>query len=512
VSGEGLVHRLAALAAAPLDVGPDGPLARDVARRLRDTIGLQCAAAAVPEAIAVRSVIASWSCEESSLAARQSRPPGAGRQGAARLARPGAASLRAAHRPSHIDGRATVAGQPGRHAPAQAALLAGTLAHALDFDDTHLPSVLHPSSPVVAAALAVAQARHRSGPALVRAIAVGEEVCIRLGMAGFDPQRRSSVYFDRGLHATSICGTLGAAAAAAILIGLDVDGVANALAVAASMGAGIIEANRTGGGVKRIHCGWAAHAGVSAAELAAAGVTGPPTALEGRFGLLGALVGERRRDRELTDGLDELCRGDGRPAVLDVHFKPYPANHFTHAGIDAALALRAEGVAPEQIESVSLGVPEPVLRTIAEPADRKARPPDGYSAQFSGPFTFAVALVGGGGLGVYLDDFSDAAVRDPRLLSLAARVRCHADPECDRLFPVALPTIARVALRGGGRREIAVLANRGGPQRPLSDQELALKFELNAARSLDHVAVQRLSEALERLVECEDVASELQAV
>src|SRR5690606_22367408 len=174
-----------------------------------------------------------------------------------------------------------------------AALVNGTLAHALDFDDTHLPSVLHPSASVVPAALAVAESVRASGAALCQAIAVGDEITNRLGMASYLPELRNSLFFEKGWHATSICGTIGAAAASALLMGLDAGGIADAMGIAASMGAGVIEANRTGGTVKRVHCGWAAHSGVVAAAMAAEGVTGPPTVFEGRFGFFQAFLDGR---------------------------------------------------------------------------------------------------------------------------------------------------------------------------------------------------------------------------
>ena len=355
-----------------------------------------------------------------------------------------------------------------------AALVNGTLGHALDFDDTHVPSILHPSASVVPAALAAAEACGASGRELLAAIAVGNEICIRLGNAGYDPAINNSVFFERGLHATSICGALGSAAAAATVMGLPEDQIAHAMGIAASMGAGLLEANRAGGSVKRMHCGWAAHSGVVAAQSAAAGLTGPPTVLEGRFGFFHAYCGETYDEAALLDGLGEVW------ATGDCFVKPYPTNVFTHSGIDAALALRAKGLTPEQIESVEIGVPSPVLRTIAQPREAKVRPESGYHAQFSGPFTFAIALGGGGGLGVYLDDFTDAQVADPVLLDLASRITHVGDPRCDEIFPSHFPSIVRVTLKDGTELVEEVLTTRGTSERPLSDEEIMLKFRLNA--------------------------------
>ncbi|HWN32175.1 MAG TPA: MmgE/PrpD family protein [Pseudonocardia sp.] len=376
------------------------------------------------------------------------------------------------------NGAATGFGRADLLPAPSAALLNGTLAHSLDFDDTHLPSVLHPSSSVVPAALAAAERFGAAGPAMLAAAAVGVEVTCRLGMAGYDEELGNSVFFERGQHATAICGAVGAAVAAGMLAGLDAAGLTSVIGIAASMGAGIIEANRTGGTIKRVHCGWAAHAGVAAADLARHGLTGPPTVLEGRFGFLQAFCGDRVHVERVTDGLGEQWETPG------IFFKPYPCNHFTHAGIDAALALRRDGVRAEQVRSLTLGVPAPVLRTIAEPPEEKARPRSGYHAAFSGPYTVAAALVGGGGLGVFHEDFTDRAAADPVRLELAARVRCVADEESTAIFPRQFPAVLTAELLDGRTVTRRVLANRGGPRHPLSAEELSAKFTGNAARAL----------------------------
>jgi 2-methylcitrate dehydratase PrpD len=425
----------------------------DARRRVTDIVGISLAASAMEPARIVQGVIRGWGGE----------------------------------------GQAGIIGKSDKYPAASAALINGTLAHSLDYDDTHLPSVLHPSAAVVPAALAAAEASGATGRELLCAVAAGDELVVRVGMAGYDPELGNSVFFEKGLHATSIAGTLGAALAAAMVYRLGEEEIGHAVAISASMGAGIIEANRTGGTVKRIHCGWAAHAGVTAAELAAYGLTGPPTVFEGRFGFLQAYLDDNAN-------ADALSRGLGDSWELSrVFFKPYPANHFTHAGIDAAIQLREEGLEVGEIESIELGVASPVLRTIAQPEEEKARPESGYAAQFSGPFTVATALVGGGGLGVSLDDFTDEVVGNPMKLDLASRVRCSADEECNCIFPNQFPAVLRVHLKNGERREARVSHNRGGPENPLSDEELETKFHTNATRALSREDAEDLRTALQDL-------------
>ncbi|GAB2863342.1 MmgE/PrpD family protein [Actinocorallia aurea] len=455
------VQRLGAFAAGVRAEGLPAELRADAARRVLDVLGNSFAATNEAPAMAVGALVAEWG--------------GAG--------------------------RSTALGQAGPLPEPSAALLNGTLAHSLDFDDTHLPSVLHPSASVVPAALAVAEARGASGAQLLDAIGVGVEIAVRVGMAGYDPGLGNSVFFERGLHATAICGALGGAAAGAMLSGLDAEGVAHAIGIASSMGSGLLEANRTGGTVKRVHCGWAAHAAVTAAGLARTGLTGPPTVLEGRFGLLQAFCGDQYHLGPLLDGLGERWELPG------IFFKPYPCNHFTHAGIDAARRLRARGLDPARIERIDLGAPTPVLRTIGEPREDKIHPKSGYHAAFSGPYTVAAALLGGGGLGLFHEDFTDEAAADPARLALAAKVHCAPDARCDEIFPHQFPAVLRVTLDTGEVLEERVDVNRGGPGDPLSADELALKFRLNATRLLSEAEADEVTARTYGLPDAPDLAA-----
>ena len=395
---------------------------------------------------------------------------------------------------------ASAVGVAQRLPAAEAAFVNGTLAHSLDYDDTHLPSILHPSASIVPAVLSTAESAADPGADVLSAVAVGIEVCVRVGMAGFDPQSRRSVFFDRGQHATSICGTVGAAAASARIRGADATTAAHAMAVACSMAGGILESNRTGGTVKRLHCGWAARAGVTAADLACRGLTGAPTALEGTFGLFAALLGDGARPGAVTEKVGE------RWHAADVAYKPYPANHFTHTGIDAALALRGRGLRAGDVASASLAVAPPTVRTIGEPIEAKRAPESGYAAQFSGPYAVAAALCGGGGLGVGLDDFSDSLARDPRRRELMRRIDVVGDPHLLEIYPYELPAVLTVVTRSGERLVAERLANRGGPQLPLTPADLAAKFADNTDGLLEPARRDELVERAGTLAVAGDVA------
>lgn len=436
-----LVNALAEVAVEVRDRGVPPEVASSVQQRILDVLGICVAASALPTSAAMRNFVRS--------------------QGGAQ--------------------EAVSIGVPGALPAAWSALLNGTLAHSLDYDDTHLPSVVHPSASVIPACLAAAQLVGSTGHDTISAAAVGLEICVRLGLAGYDEASRNSLYFDRGQHATSMCGGIGAAAAVASLLGLDAKGVADAMAVAVSMASGVIEANRTGGTVKRIHCGWAAHAALCAGRLAQFGITGPATVLEGRFGFFRAFLDGRYNAAAITSGFgSDWC-------VPGINFKPYPANHFCHAGIDAALALRGRGLRPEMLESLTLGVAGPAMHTVGEPIDTKRSPETGYQAQFSGPYTVVAGLLGGHGLGLGLDDFTDKLACDAQRREMMQKVTVVEDPEATAVFPRQFAAVVTATTKDGKTLCERVMTNRGGAARPLSDHELRLKFADNTKRALrDH--------------------------
>jgi len=419
--------------------GPGDALIADVTGRLIDVAGNSLAATYTAPAVAARQLLPAW---------------GSGSD-------------------CHVYGWSKVL-------PAtSASFYGGTVAHALDFDDTHFPSILHPSACVIPAVLAVGQTVGASGANISAAIVAGIEVATRIGMGGYEPGTETSVFFERGFHAAAICGAIGAAVAATVLSGGNVAEIEAAIGISASFGSGLLEANRTGGSVKRIHCGWAAHAGVAAAHLALAGLTGPPTVIEGRFGLLAAFCGADRVNLPAVTA--ELGT---RWEILRTGYKPYPTNVYTHPGVDAALELRRRGIIPTAIKSVEIAAPSATLRTIAEPWEEKVAPNDPYTAAFSGPFTFATALFGGGGLGVYLSDFTEATVADPARRALAAKVRYVSDDEVELAFPRRVAARVRVSTYDGAEQVIEVMVNRGHPDNPLSLHELRQKFIENASTLL----------------------------
>jgi 2-methylcitrate dehydratase PrpD len=390
-------------------------------------------------------------------------------------------------------------GEAAKGPAAVVAMVNGTYAHSLDFDDTHLPSIVHPSAPMVPAILAQAEAVGASGQEALTALVAAYEVNTRLATAQYDPELGNSLFFERGLHATSIIGAVAGAAGCARLRGLDSAGIAHAIAIACSMGAGLIEANRAGGSIKKFHGGWAAHSAVAASGMAAHGLTGPETVLEGGFGLFQAFCGDRWRPEAVTEGLGERWNTPG------IFYKPYPCNHFTHALVDAAITLKKAGLNPAEVERVTIGTARAAWRTIGDPIDEKRRPRTPYHAAFSAPFVFATALVGGSGLGVSARDFTDETLADPERRRIADACEVLVDDECTRIFPNQFPGVVRVETRDGRRVEERVTTTRGGPERPLSQAELVSKLTDNAGRLAAGIA--RACRELDQLTTVEPVVA-----
>src|ERR1700761_3974158 len=260
-------------------------------------------------------------------------------------------------------GNSGVFGDAARYSPVGAAFLNGALAHSLDFDDTHAAGSLHPGAPVIPAALAAGEMVGAPGAEVLAGIISGYEVTCRIALA-----LPAGEHYDRGFHPTATCGAFGAAAAAARVVGLDAAGVESALGTVLSQCAGSLQFLVNGAWTKRFQVGWAACNGLMAATLVREGFKGPVEALEGRHGFLRAYAPDPRPERAVQD-LGAVFE------LMNTAVKPYPSCRYGHAGIDAALALRAANdLKPGEINAVTLGLPRAGMMLIGQPPEKKADP------------------------------------------------------------------------------------------------------------------------------------------
>jgi len=361
-----------------------------------------------------------------------------------------------------------------------AAFANGMLCHGLDFDDTHSDSVSHVSVVVCPAALATAEAQGSSGIELLTAIVAGNEVVTRVGAAA------TGQFHARGFHPTAVCGIFGGTAAAARLIGADAATTASALGIAGSFAGGLFAYLDDGTATKPFHPAWAAHGAVLAARLAALGGEGPPGVIEGRFGLYHAFVGAEQGAIAIDEQLADLGTRWETPRIA---YKPYPACHFIHGSLGATAGLSP--LDPDEVEDVLVTVPPEGVSLVLEPADRKIAPRTVYEAKFSLQYSTAAMLVNGAaGLSAY----SDEAIADPRVLDLARRVRYETKKY--ETYPAAFPGGVRITMRDGRVLEAELPHQRGGPENPLSADEVRAKFRENAGLALPDAAVEALESAI----------------
>jgi 2-methylcitrate dehydratase PrpD len=356
-------------------------------------------------------------------------------------------------------GNAGVFGDAARYSPVGAAFLNGALAHSLDFDDTHAAGSLHPGAPVIPAALAAGEMVGASGADVLAAIIAGYEVTCRVALA-----LPAGEHYDRGFHPTATCGAFGAAAAAARVFGLDADGVAGAMGTVLSQTAGSLQFLANGAWTKRSQVGWAAVNGLTAATLVREGFKGASEALEGKHGFMHAYAPNPKPERAVQD-LGVVFE------LMNTAVKPYPSCRYGHAGIDAALALRAANdLQPADITSIRLGLPRAGMLLIGAPAEKKANPVNVVDGQFSGPFVVSAAVVTGA---MGWDSYK--LLNDPTIRALLPKVTCEFDTDMEAEFPTNMS--GKLTIQAGNRTfEQAVVVPKGEPSNFLTEAELKAKF------------------------------------
>jgi 2-methylcitrate dehydratase PrpD len=236
------------------------------------------------------------------------------------------------------------------------------------------------------------------------------------------------------------------------------------------MAGGIIEYLAEGAWTKRLHAGWAAQSGLRAALLARSGFVGPRTVFEGVHGLFNGFA-------QTTHGDYAALTGDfGARWVIDtLAFKPYPCGTMAQPYIDCARRLGSRGIKPEDVSEILCEVAEGTAHRLWEPLADKQHPPNGYAAKFAVPYLLATGFVHGG---VGLGAFTDNAIRDARVLALAAKVKFVIDP--DNPYPNNYTGHIKATMKDGSVIEERQPYLRGGAQEPLTRQDVTDKFILNA--------------------------------
>ncbi|GHG49917.1 hypothetical protein GCM10012320_18030 [Sinomonas cellulolyticus] len=381
-------------------------------------------------------------------------------------------------------GPSTVAFYGAKVAPELAAFANAAFTHGFEMDDTDMASTSHPGTVVVSSALALGQQLSASGREFLTAVAAGYEIMIRVALGGVGMT-------DRGYHSTSVTGPFGAAAAAAVLEGLDVDVTTHALAICASRAGGVSEFAVSGGTEKRLHGAYGAQMGLESVGLARAGVTAPVRAIEGERGLLRAVTDTPAPDL-ITAGLGQdflgastgiklHCCCGGQHSVLDAVSDLVSANDIRPEQI-ARIAVRQN---PREFDAVGL------IR----------RPQDVISSQFSVAFGIGLRLVAGAN---GFRDYIEARLDDPRILEVADKV------VCERLAPEARldgdgPCEVDIALVNGDVHAAYVSHPRGSSRFPVDEDHVVQKFRALAGDVLGEARADRIIEMVANLDALPDV-------
>jgi len=387
--------------------------------------------------------------------------------------------------PSRIFGSGDRTTVPG------AAFANGALSQALEFDDTHSESIVHMSSPAVAAAFSFAEASPATGRDVIAAIAMGNEISCRVGSVA------PGQFHRRGFHPTGLFATFGTTWLAGRLLRLTMEQMTNAAGIAGSFASGLLQCWVDGTQSKFLHPGWAAQSGIVAATLAKAGATGPAAVFEGRFGLFASHLQDENEPcdyQRITAGLGEQWESQ------NASFKPFPAAHVIHPYIDALLRLRAEHrIDPDLVDRILCPVAAFIVGIVCEPVGEKRRPRSDSHGRVSLQYTLAEALVLGR---IDKNAYQAASLTDARILGIADRV----EYQVDRSYPgpERFKGEVRIIMKDGTSYEAIEENNRGSAANPMSAADIVGKFEANAEAVLGAPARRALVDAVLALPDAAD--------
>lgn len=365
-----------------------------------------------------------------------------------------------------------------------AALANGTIGHALDFDDSQLSFIGHPSVAILPAVLAIAEKERASGKKVLEAFLVGFEAVCKIGR-GVNPK-----LYNNGWHATSAIGVLGAAIAACKLLELNVDEMSSAMGIAASQACGLRE--NFGTMTKPFHAGKAAEAGVISAMLAKGGFTAAKNILEGKRGFCSTLSGEY--------DLDKIIDNPGDPYEIvspGVHTKPYPSCLATHSIIDATIFLAKENnIDAKDVESVECGVGSLAIEVLIHDS-----PKTSLEGKFSAQFATAISLLD---RRASLDQFTDKKVQDSKTVNLMKKIKMVAHPDLAEI-PMPSRSIITIKMKDGREFLKRVDAAKGSPENPLSKEEIVEKYRDCSEPVIGREKVDRSIDMIWNLDKIEDI-------
>ena len=385
----------------------------------------------------------------------------------------------------------TIIGHGVKTSPVMAALANATMGHAFDMDDDHREGTQHPTVVVFPALLALAEKYGVGGKQFLTSFIFGSEVTIRLGEAFLGHG------YNRGFHPTGTCGVFGAAAGAAKILNFEQDKIIRSLGVAGSQAAGLLEWNVHGSWTKRLQAGHASMCGVISSLLASKNFTAPPSIIEGRFGFLKSYAYNDIFDiKKIVDDFGS------RWEMNDTSIKVHSCSRFASPLADCAVELYAKGVNPDEIKEIIAKASDIIIKGLTEPSDRKYKPQTIVDAQFSLPYTVAVALCKGR---ASVLEFTDEAIKDKRVLGVAAKVKWEIDPEANAIWPSHYPASVVVKTKNGKEVTSVVKYPKGDPENPVSYEEVEEKFRFLAGFTIGKNKIDKVIQYMKHFEELDNL-------
>lgn len=385
-----------------------------------------------------------------------------------------------------------VIGFPNKLELRDAITMNAILVHGLDFDDTHIAGVVHPTASCLPCSMGIGSQIQANGKEVLAAYVLGMEAVTRLSAVA------KGGFHQVGFHPTGLVGTFACALIAGRLYGMNAEQMNFAQGIALSMASGSLEFLQDGAWTKRMHPGWSGVSGFVAANMARAGFVGPKETYEGRYGLYNSYLGKEKANCDLEIATRDL---GSVWEVAKVAVKPYPACHFTHACIDSSIALmRDHNIPLAEIKSIRALVPKETVGVVCEPLANKRRPANSYEAQFSIPYAIACGLK----LQKFgLSELKDECLCNPEILGLAAKVCYEIDPKSG--FPEYYSGEVVVSLQDGRELSHREHMNRGCQDRPLSSLDIEQKYMKNAEMAVSGSRAREIQAAVLNLDKAEDV-------
>ena len=367
-------------------------------------------------------------------------------------------------------GSVTVMG--GGYGPAdKAAFVNAVSSHGLEMDDSNTQACGHPAVAIIPATLAAAEEAGASGRDFITAVIWGYDAMVRVGRAV-----NQDNHFERGFHPTATVGIFGGTTAVSMIKKFSAEQLKNALGIAGGFSAGNLECYADGTLTKRLNPGHASMAAITATKLAAAGYRGPRWIFEGKCGFLHAYSDDVSPEQMLKN-LDYSEYG-----LMYTAFKPYASCKYTHAPIDCTIKImKNNGIQAEEIEKISVDVVSMAVRAVVEPREIKYNPPVVGAAQFSLPYSVAVAALYGQ---ASVDQFQPELLTDPAVKAMMNRVEMEHTGAMDKYLPYVFASAVVIETKDGQKYEDLTTYTKGDPENPMSSEELKHKFFSLACRSI----------------------------